>query len=192
MGWPWGINGEGARCPTPVMALEPSLIALRRRKVAGPFIAAAMLSFVFTYVAPMALALRIPSVTAALPTVQVPAFDFPAIPVQKLHAPQAVHHAARSYAHTVRTVRRVPLAMPPPVYRATQSSVVRAHVVTNKFELARPAKHASTTVATDPFANAPVVENAIGAVPPDDTVRHTRIDTHARDTCARSFSSRSG
>ena len=156
------------------IAAEPwGLIAIRRPKVAGPVVALAMFSLAFANLAPTVLALRMPSLAATdLAVVRVPVFDFPAVPIPKLHAVPPLRHSARSIT---RPARSVATAMPAPAHRSR--AVTRVRVFTNKFEYAPAAKHAAAKPAKDPFAHVPVVENAIGSQPPDMVATDSPVDT---------------
>ncbi|MEN3272141.1 MAG: large repetitive protein, partial [Actinomycetota bacterium] len=141
---------------------------MRRGPIARAIVATGMLALVFTYVVPPLQSFRLPARDnrAALPSFNVPAFDFP-----RLNPPKAAKASTQSKPASpfALSTNRLANANGKKVRRAVAGKrrKVRLPVSSNIYVTRpQPKKLASTTATPkDPFANAPIVDNTVGAIP---------------------------
>ena len=145
--------------------LEPlSLAGLRTRNVRYWFVALCLASFLSAYASPMILTfVRGDGPSSVLPRLDLAVLGFPVLKVPDVGLPAKADKP--SPVATAPTPARRTSAQPT---RQQQQVARPVEVVTSSYVLEPPAKQAPKQRATpaDPFANVPVVESSIGAVPP--------------------------
>src|SRR4051794_14309287 len=165
-------------------ALEaPSLIGLRTRAARYWLVGVSLISFAVAYVAPMAYAFtQANHLQAEIPQVALPVVDFPTLKVPELHkaavAPAYQVPAARPSRVAATPRARALPAVPAssightvaPATAAKATTTTKVPVVEDRHSIAPPSNPATPKQAADPFAKAPVVTDAAGAVPAVATV----------------------
>src|SRR2546421_10417162 len=135
-----------------VRSADPfSLLAMRRNAVGRSILAAAMLSFLIGYGAPMARALTQSAPAEPLASLSVPTFNFPVL--RNPTAPRAsapTSHATSPRSASARVHRTAPSA----------ASARRVQVLTNAYTTVPP-----PAKKQKPGPQPPVVEDTVGAPP---------------------------
>ncbi|MHB1241813.1 MAG: choice-of-anchor D domain-containing protein, partial [Gaiellaceae bacterium] len=144
---------------------------LRQRSVRYWLVGVSLLAFAVMYVSPLVIALRTPAYEAPpapLPNVAFPSVGFPSLKVPKVAPPvplpKPAERAPAPAADRPAASAPAPAAGTAPAPRG-QATVP---VVTDQFSLTPPApKDAPGEAAKkDPFESVPVVDDAIGTIPP--------------------------
>ncbi|HSO01154.1 MAG TPA: choice-of-anchor D domain-containing protein, partial [Gaiellaceae bacterium] len=143
---------------------------LRQRSVRYWLVGISLLAFAVMYVSPLVIALRTPAYEAPpapLPNVAFPSIAFPSLKVPKVAPPVPLPKAAERAA--------APAADPPAAAQGPASRTAPAPreqatvpVVTDQFSLTPPAPKGAPGEAAekDPFESVPIVDDAIGTIPP--------------------------
>jgi hypothetical protein len=169
-------RGPGTQSYASVAAAQPyGIIALRRRGVRYGWVGVGLAVLGLTYVGPIVAAFRLPAVpsqTAALPALSIPAVGFPRLHVPRVHAvaprPRLAPRppltptktSAPAPALTSRAIHH------PPRKATTATRRIMRHrvpVVSDTHSQGLPPTPAQKAKAEDPFAEAAVVEDSIGA-----------------------------
>src|SRR4051812_12825325 len=158
-----------------VIAADPldlSILAVRERAIRFWLAGIGLLAFGAAYVAPIGLAIRMPTLShpVALPALELPVVSFPTFAVPRLHAAPAPAPAAPSAPPTevARRVVRQTAPQHPRPHRTMRhgARTVRIPAVRDSYSLLPPQPKAAKP-KPDPFAAAPVVEDAVGVATQD-------------------------
>src|SRR5205814_530100 len=150
-----------------------SLASLRFRTLRYWFAGIGLLSLTLLYVNPLVIsAIRAPAITDSLPEVVVPLVPFPTLAVPKVQRPAPLATTPATPTHAASRTHTVRISGAPFAGRYGRDSLAaeagrrthRVPVVTDRHSLTPPQQKAKKKVK-DPFANATVVQDAVGAPP---------------------------
>jgi Ca2+-binding RTX toxin-like protein len=149
------------------LPLEPlSLAGLRTRNMRYWIVALCLGAFLSAYVSPMILALsQGDRPTFSLPRLELAVLGFPALKVPDVGLPAK---AKDRPVVSSRGASAPSTAAPARAAQQARRTAQPVQVVTSTYVLTAPEKQAPkrTAAPADPFANVPVVESSVGALPP--------------------------